>query len=175
MNKNLKQIISGINMEIQGRLADVYISDYDLLGISFPCYIPEDIVDISGFIVKEEEFDRTVPVFGNSYRRGGIYHHLTQKTYENKPGFGDEDIQVETSEINLVCWMASGLIMPLSDFERNIIVPSLPDNVNLISSNFDSMQVISDEFNYTNYQLSPENNIFSVKYSIQRPIEKEDK
>jgi hypothetical protein len=107
-------------------------------------------------------------VFSDDKYPIGFYHRLISKTYGKAKGFGDSDIDIELCEIILIVWGFTNQIdMSALEVERQIIIPSIPKEAQLVSSNFDSLSVINSEFRNINYLNRPEEFVFSVKYKVQ--------
>lgn len=106
----------------------------------------------------------------------GWYHRLLSKSYGKAKGFGDSDRDVEISDIMIVCW---GFITKTGksaeQFESAILIPSMPKAVQLISTNFDQFSVFSQEFKKIDYNLHPEEFLFSFRYRVQYPFSRECK
>ena len=107
-------------------------------------------------------------VFSDDEYPLGFYHRLLSKTYGKSKGFGDTDIDVEQCEVILVVWgFSNQLEMSALETESKIIIPSIPKEAQLVSSNFDTYNVIHSEFRNINYLNRPEEFVFSVKYKVQ--------
>ena len=117
------------------------------------------IIDMGGdchYVVSDDDY---------SY---GVYHRLLSKSYSKVKGFGDGDLDVEIDEIVMIVWgFSNQLDMNSLDFEREIIIPSIPKLAALVSSDFDSYRVANSEFRNVGYLNKPEEFIFSVKYKVQ--------
>jgi len=97
----------------------------------------------------------------------GCYHKILNKNYSESKGFGDNKKTVEVAEMILIVWGFSDKInMNAEQFESKIIMPSMPDDVMLVASDFDRYRVISGEFKGFNYEPKPEEFVFSVRYRV---------
>jgi hypothetical protein len=107
-------------------------------------------------------------VFSDDSFSFGLYHRLLSKTYGKVKGFGDSDMDTETDDMSMIVWgLSNQLNMNALDFEREIIIPSIPQQALLVSSDFDSYRIANSEFRNSNYLNKPEEFIFSVKYRVQ--------
>lgn len=165
-------------------IEEVINSINDSIAEQFQCITGKDsIVNAYGLAntiqITEEGSDNSIPavttndgecyyVFSDDEYPLGFYHRLLSKTYGKAKGFGDQDIDVEQCELILVVWgFCDKLEMSALDTERQIIIPAIPKEAQLVSSNFDSYNVIRSEFRNINYLNRPEEFVFSVKYKVQ--------
>ena len=103
----------------------------------------------------------------------GLYHRLRSKSYKETKGFGDADLDTETSDMSLIVWgFSNRLGMGAIDFEREIIIPSIPPKASLIASDFDAYRVVNGEFKGINYLFKPDEFIFSVKYKVESQFDR---
>jgi hypothetical protein len=138
-----------------------------LHGIAFPIQIKD--VDLDSAIPAIIDTDGECRyVFSDDSFSFGLYHRLLSKTYSEVKGFGDSNMNVETDDMLMVIWgFSNQLSMNALDFERKIIIPSIPQKAALVSSDFDSYRIANSEFRNSNYLNKPEEFIFSVKYKVQ--------
>jgi len=169
MTSTIENIVTEINKTILLQLKCKLGEDFNaqLHKIAFPCQI------------QDENTDRAIPaiidtdgeckfVFSDDDYSFGLYHRLLSKTYSREKGFGDGDIDVELNEMSIIVWgFSNQLKMNAIDFEREIIIPSIPKKAALVSTDFDSYRVANSEFRNTTYLNKPEEFIFSVKYKVQ--------
>jgi len=138
-----------------------------MLGIAFPVQIKDENLDaaIPAIIDTDGECHY---VFSDDSYAFGIYHRLLLKSYGKAKGFGDSDFDTETDDMTIIVWgFSNQLEMNALDFEREIIIPSIPKQALLVSSDFDSYRIANSEFRGLNYLNKPEEFIFSVKYRVQ--------
>ena len=114
------------------------------------------------------------PVFLDDDYTCGWYHRLLSKTYGKAKGFGDADRDVEIADLLLVCWgFTKSTTKTAEQIESTIVIPAMPVQVQLISSNFDQFNVFSQEFKKVDYNLHPEEFLFSFRYRVQYPFIRE--
>jgi len=103
----------------------------------------------------------------------GWYHRLLSKNYAKASGFGDGDRNVELADIIIVCWgRTKETQLTAEQFESTIIIPSIPVQALLVSTNFDQFNVFSQEFKKATYSLPPEMFLFSFRYRVQYPFDR---
>jgi len=134
--------------------------------------------------VFDEEDEKSIPavilnngdceyVFSDDDFQAGCYHRINSKTYGTVKGGGNFDKDVETVEMVLIVWgFSNQLKMSNLDFERDVIIPAIPQRAKLVSTDFDSYRVANSEFKGINYIPKPEEFIFSVKYRVQYAFER---
>jgi len=138
-----------------------------LFGISFPIQIKDTDSDGSFPAVIDTDGECRY-VFSDDDFAFGLYHRLLSKTYDKAKGYGDGDSDTETDEMITVVWgFSNRLGINALDFEHEIIIPSIPKECALVSSDFDSYRVVNNEFRNINYLNKPEEFIFSVKYKFR--------
>ena len=169
MKLTVESVVEKINETIIRQLQcktgkDLPIQDF---GLASPVQITDEDSDSSmpAIILNSGE---CYYVFSDDEYAAGFYHRLLRKGYGKAKGFGDGDIDIEISDISLIAWgFSNQLSMSNIDFEREIIIPSIPKHVDLLSSDFDSHRVAHSEFRNINYLNKPEEFIFSVNYRVQ--------
>ena len=134
--------------------------------------------------VQEEESDKSIPaiilnngdceyVFSDDDYSAGCYHRINSKTYGTAKGFGDNDRDTENVEVVLVVWgFQNQLNVSNLEFEREIIVPAIPQKALLVSTDFNSYRVANSEFRNINYLPKPEEFIFALRYKVQYAFER---
>ena len=169
MKSTVENIVEKINETITGQLRCKTGKKFpgQLFGIAFPVQIQDIGTDssIPGIIDTDGECHY---VFSDDDYSFGVYHRLLSKTYNKMKGFGDGDLDVEIDDMVMIVWgFSNQLGMNALDFEREIIIPSIPKLAQLVSSDFDSYRVANSEFRNATYLNKPEEFIFSVKYKVQ--------
>ena len=113
------------------------------------------------------------PVFSTDEFSAGWYHRISSKSYGSLSGYGDNERDVETAEMFLVVWGCSDkLNMSNLQFEREVIIPAIPQGAQLVSTDFDAYSIASSEFKNTGCRNKPKEFIFSVAYSVQYVFER---
>ncbi|MDR2085756.1 MAG: hypothetical protein LBP72_01120 [Dysgonamonadaceae bacterium] len=162
-------IIDDINAQIENAIRCLFGDEMPFLGFTLakPVQITDDTTDMSMPAIIDNNGECHYVFTDDSYAIGW-YHRLLSRNYSAKPGFGDNNLDVKNDEILLVCWGLSNVLqMQAEEVESKVIVPSIPGNALLVSSNFDAKSVLSGEFRNINYLNKPEEFIFSVKYRVQ--------
>lgn len=114
------------------------------------------------------------PVFLDDDYACGWYHRLLSKAYGKAKGFGDSDRDVEIADLLLICWGFTKVTEKTAEqVESNIIIPAMPNAVQLIAANFDQFNVFSQEFKKVDYNLHPEEFLFSFRYRVQYPFSRD--
>jgi len=169
MKSTLDNIVEKINETIIRQLTCKTGKEFpaQLFGIAFPVQI-KDVETDSSFPAIIDMDGECSYVFSDDSYSFGVYHRLLSKSYSQVKGFGDGNIDVEIDDMAMVVWgFSNQLGMNALDFEREIIIPSIPKLAALVSSDFDSYRVSNGEFRNANYLNKPEEFIFSVKYKVQ--------
>ena len=166
MKSTVENIVEKINETIAGQLKCKTGKEFpgQLLGIAFPIQIQDDDTNnsIPGIIDTDGECHY---VFSDDDYAFGVYHRLLSKSYSKIKGFDDD---VVINDITMIVWgFSNQLGMNALNFERKIIIPSIPKLAQLVSSDFDSYRVANSEFRNATYLYKPEEFIFSVKYKVQ--------
>jgi hypothetical protein len=172
----IDNVIQAINSNISIRSEELCkCKDPVLYGIAAPVlirsnYEEEDQVVYPAIIDNEGECKY---VFADDDYSFGIYHRLVNRGYATTKGVGDTNLDVRIDEIILICWGFRNILrMSSENFEREIIIPSLPKEALLVQSNFDKFGVFNNEFKNVTYNLIPELFLFSVKYKVQYIFER---
>lgn len=168
----VENIINKINANIISRSDELCNAQEPLLyGLASPVLIrsvndEEDQIAYPAIIDDEGECKY---VFADDDYPFGVYHRILSRNYsQTKKGFGDSNYDVAIDDLLLVCWGFRNLLqMDSISFERQIIIPSLPNEALLLQSNFDQFAVFNTEFKNIVYNLIPELFLFSVKYKVQ--------
>jgi hypothetical protein len=162
----IEAIIGKINDGIIQRLNDNIGQNLLIQGIGLAC--PVSIQSENDILTVMTDSDSVVNAFSDENHAVVWYHHLLQKTYEKVKGFGDDDIEMATTDVVLVCrGFSDRLSKSAFEFERDFIVPSVSKHAVLLFSDFDSSQIVLDEFKKKDYLVAPKEFIFSVKYKIR--------
>ena len=169
MKSTVETIVEKINEAIDRQLICRTGNEFagQLLGIAFPIQIKDELTDSSMPAIIDTDGECSYVFSDDSYAYG-LYHRLLSKTYAKEKGFGDGDRDIEINEMAIVVWgFSNQLEMNAIDFERQIIIPSIPKKAALVASDFDSYRVSNSEFRNANYLNKPEEFIFSVRYKVQ--------
>jgi len=165
------EVIEKINCNIAEQICCLQVRKHSLrlFGLAQPILISDENSDENSVIpAVVDNGGECRYVFSDDDYSAGCYHRIIGKTYGKTKGYGDCDFDVEVYEIMLVCWgFREQLKMSAYDFEKNVIIPSMPNGVILVSSNFDTSSVIQGEFRRINYLNKPEEFIFSTRYKVQ--------
>ena len=169
MKSTIENIVENINETIIRQLKCKTGDEFpgQLFGIAFPIQIKDVDSELSIPAIIDTDGECSY-VFSDDSFSFGLYHRILSKSYGKAKGFGDGDLDVETDEMSMIVWgFSNQLKMNSLDFEREIIIPSIPKKALLVSSDFDSYRVANNEFRNANYLNKPEEFIFSVKYKVQ--------
>jgi hypothetical protein len=167
--KSIESIVQKINetavRQLECETGEIF--PVQAFGLAFPVQITEGDSDqsIPALILNDGE---CVYPFSDDDFAAGWYHRMSKKAYGKVSGYGDGDIDVEIADIVLVVWgFSDQLGMSNLEFEKNILIPSIPKYASLVSSDFDSYRVCHSEFRNVNYLNKPEEFVFSVSYRVQ--------
>ncbi|MDR1221338.1 MAG: hypothetical protein LBL07_00460 [Tannerella sp.] len=169
MKSALEKTVEKINETIVRQLRCKTGNEFPVrtFGIAFPVQIMDGDTEssIPAIVLNDGECHY---VFSDDDYPVGLYHRLVSKSYAKAKGYGDGDLDIETDDVSLIVWgFSNRLNMSPVEFEREIVIPSIPKSAVLVSSDFDSHRVIGGEFRNVNYVNRPEEFILSVKYRIQ--------
>ncbi|GHT33558.1 hypothetical protein FACS189434_07970 [Bacteroidia bacterium] len=170
MTLTIENIINTINANIKAQIAcktGLDASQFRFFGLASLIRVKDE--SISYFQpTAVHNSGECVSVSPDDCDAAGGYHRILSKTYQDGQQWGNTRETVETSEMKLVVWgFTRALQMSQYDFERDIIVPAMPDGISLVSTNFDSHQTATEEFKGMDYLIPPEEFMFSVKYRYQ--------
>ena len=169
MKSTVENIVEKINETVTRQLQCKTGKEFpaQLFGIAFPVQIQDDDSDRSIPAIIDTDGECCY-VFSDDSYSFGLYHRLLSKSYSQVKGYGDGNLDVELNEMTMVVWgFSNQLSIGALDFEREIIIPSIPKLASLVSSDFDSYRVANGEFRNANYLNKPEEFIFSIKYKVQ--------
>jgi hypothetical protein len=169
MKSTLEKTVEKINETIVRQLKCRAGGEFPVrtFGIAFPVQIVDEDTEssIPAIVLNDGE---CCYVFSDDDYPVGLYHRLLSKSYAKAKGFGGGYLDVETDDVSLIVWgFSNRLNMSPVEFEREIVIPSIPKSAALVSSDFDSRRVVGGEFRNVNYVNRPEEFIFSVKYRVQ--------
>lgn len=166
----MSNYIDNINKNIGVRVNDLCkINDGQIFGAVTPVMIRSEyeedqrvypaVIDNSG----EGKY-----VFSDDDYAFGVYHRILNRNYSQIDGFGDTNKDVVIDDVMLICWgFRNQLNMDAFQFEREVIVPSLPGEILLNHTNFDQINVFNGEFKNLVYNLVPGQFLFSLKYKVR--------
>jgi hypothetical protein len=169
MKSTLEKTVEKINETIIRQLRCKTGNEFPVqaFGVAFPIQIMNEDTEssIPAIVLNNGECRY---VFSDDDYPAGLYHRLLSRSYAKAKGFGDGDLDVEINDVSLIVWgFSNRLNMSPVEFEREIIIPSIPRPAMPVSSDFDSRRVIGSEFRNINYVNRPEEFILSVKYRVQ--------